>query len=82
MGFFKAFRHQHEATRYENVYTNDNFDMVNAALIYVFSALALSFIILLPGFMKKEVRTYLYYKDCMISIFFFAFFFVRLVIFV
>ncbi|XP_046845671.1 dual oxidase maturation factor 1-like [Xenia sp. Carnegie-2017] len=54
MGFFKAFRHQHEATRYENVYTNDNFDMVNAALIYVFSALALSFIILLPGFMKKE----------------------------
>mgnify|MGYP002803595916 CR=1 FL=1 len=58
MGFFNAFREKPSATRYEELHTTANFDVFDATLIYVFCALGFSFLILLPGYMLKEVRKF------------------------
>jgi hypothetical protein len=57
MGFFDAFREKPSATRYEELHTTANFDVFDATLIYVFCAVGFSFLILLPGYMLKEVRS-------------------------
>jgi hypothetical protein len=55
MGFFDAFRDKPSATRYGDIHTTANFDVFDATLAYVFCALGFSFLILLPGYMFKEV---------------------------
>ena len=56
MGLYEAFRNKPSATRYGEIHTTANFDVFDATLIYVFCAIGFSFLILLPGFMLKEVR--------------------------
>ena len=53
--FFGAFRDKPYATRYAEIHTATTFDTFDASLIFVFCAFGFSFLILLPGYMLKEV---------------------------
>ena len=53
--FFGAFRDKPYATRYGEIHTATTFDTFDASLIFVFCAFGFSFLILLPGYMLKEV---------------------------
>lgn len=56
MGLFDAFRDKPYPTRYDEIHTATSFDILDAMLIFVFCAFGFSFLILLPGYMLKEVR--------------------------
>ena len=55
MGFFDAFRDDLYATRYDEIHTTASVDIYDAAITFVFCAFGFSFLILLPGYMLKEV---------------------------
>lgn len=58
MGLYEAFRDKPSATRYGEIHPTAKFDVLDATLIYIFCAFGFSFLILLPGYMLKEVGFY------------------------